>query len=201
MIEKLTIGEIKNGIELSIENAFELIADAQLLFENERFARSYTLSQLAQEELGKSIMLYNFYMNLKMGERSEYDFKLFRKNFRNHKWKTYESIFIDLVKKGIGKTKSEEFMDIALSNFKKIQLNKSGHYDNLKNESLYVSLKGSSFHKPIDLFTKENVEKFMKESKAKIEFSSEHTLKWIRLDEKLGMDKEGVIAEFNTKNR
>jgi len=195
--ENIKISEIKKGIELSIENSFELISDAEILYENERYARAYSLSQLALEELGKSIMLFDFYHNLQADDRKTFDFKTFRRNFRDHKWKTYESIFIELLMKG--NSKSPEFKTVALENFKKIQKNKKGHFDNLKNQSLYVSLLNDKFKKPNELFKKEKVSEFIKESKEKIEFSSEHTLKWLKMDEWLGADKEGILTELKNE--
>lgn len=197
MNKKIKISEIKKGIELSIENSFELINDAQILFENERYARAYSLSQLALEELGKSIMLFDFYQNLQADERKTFDFKSFRIKFRDHKWKSYESIFIELLMKA--DSKSPEFENVALENFKKIQKNKKGYFDNLKNQSLYVSLQNDKFKKPNELFKKEKVSKFINESKAKIEFSSEHTLKWLIMDVWLGTDKEGILTELKNK--
>ena len=79
-------------------------------------------------------MLFDFYHNLQADDRKTFDFKTFRRNFRDHKWKTYESIFIKLLMKG--NSKSPEFKTVALENFKKIQKNKKGHFDNLKNQSL-----------------------------------------------------------------
>ena len=197
MNENIKISEIKKGIELSIENSFELLRDAEILFENKRYARAYSLSQLALEEIGKSVILFDFYRKLQGDDRKTFDFKTFRRNFRDHKWKTYESIFIELLMKG--GSKSPEFKKFALENFKKIQKNKKGHYDNLKNQSLYVSLLNDKFKKPDELFKKEKVLEFLIESKAKIKFSSEDTLKWLRMDEWLGTDKEGFFTELDNE--
>lgn len=194
MNEKIEISEIKRGIELSIQNSFELIEDAEILFEKKKYSRAYTLSQLALEELGKSIMLYDFYNKLQMDKRNEIDFKLFRKNFRDHRMKTFESIVINLLMKG--DSKSPEFKKIALDNFKDIQKNKQGYYDNLKNNSLYVSLDNDVFKKPSEIFEKNQVLEFLEQAKSKIIFSSERTLKWLRMDEWLGADKEGIVTEL-----
>ncbi len=194
MNESIEISEIKNGIELSIQNSFELIEEAQILFKNERYSRAYTLTQLSLEEIGKSIMLYDFYNTLQIGKRNEIDFKLFRKNFRDHRIKTFESIVVDLLMNG--ERKSPKFKEVVLENFNDIQKNKKGFYDNLKNNSLYVSLDDGVFKKPSEIFEKKYVLKFIKSSKSKIEFSADRTLKWLRLDERLSNDKEGIITEL-----
>ncbi|HEY9169002.1 MAG TPA: AbiV family abortive infection protein [Lutibacter sp.] len=195
MDENIKISEIKKGIELSIENSFELIGDANILFDNGKYARCYSLTQLSLEELGKSIMLYDFYMKLQLNKRKEIDFKKFRRDFRDHRLKTFESIFIEFQMKGKGKTELSEIKDNSLLNFGNIQKNKEGYYDNLKNNSLYVSLKNDKFYKPNELFNKPEVKTFLSESKLKIEFSSSETLKWLRMDEFLGTDKEGILGE------
>lgn len=45
--------QLVNLIRSLLANAQDLVADAALLFENERYARTYALSALAGEELGK----------------------------------------------------------------------------------------------------------------------------------------------------
>lgn len=194
MNENIRIIEIKNGIELSIENSFALIKDAEILFQNDRYPRAYSLAQLALEEIGKSVMLFDFYHKLQMGKRMSFDFKQFRRNFRNHQSKTFESLFLDILMKG--NSKSPDFEKVATPIFKNIQKNKKGYYDNLKNQSLYVSLINNKFKQPSEIFTNEEVLLFLSDAKAKIEFSSENTLKWLRMDEWLGADKEGFMIEL-----
>ena len=177
-----------------LENASELIKDAELLFENKRFARTHTLTQLAIEEIGKSMMLYEFYNSLQIDKRKVFDFKKFRKNFRDHKWKTFETKIIDIWM--FAENKDSDFEDFAKNNFKEIQKAKKGHYDNLKNESLYVSLKKDKFHKPNDLFNEIDTFKFLEYGKRKVEFITDWTLKWLDMDEWLGADKEGIITEL-----
>jgi len=48
-MKSLTIAEIETLRALAFENACELIEEAELLFTNERYARSYTLAHLASE--------------------------------------------------------------------------------------------------------------------------------------------------------
>ncbi|MDG4714883.1 AbiV family abortive infection protein [Winogradskyella marincola] len=194
MNSSIDISEIKNGMKSCLENASELIKDAELLLENKRFARTHTLTQLAIEEIGKSMMLYEFYNSLQMDKRKEFDFKKFRKNFRDHKWKTFETKIIDIWM--FAENKGSDFDSFAKNNFKEIQKVKEGHYDNLKNESLYVSLKNDKFCKPNDLFTEIDTSKFLEYGKRKVEFITDWTLKWLDMDEWLGADKEGIVTEL-----
>jgi hypothetical protein len=50
---KLTPKQAAEGIRAAVENSASLLADAKLLFDNERFERSVALSVLAIEEAGK----------------------------------------------------------------------------------------------------------------------------------------------------
>ena len=53
----LTPAQAAKGIEVAVENANGLLADAELLLENERWARACALAILAIEELGKVDLL------------------------------------------------------------------------------------------------------------------------------------------------
>lgn len=63
-------------------NAASLYNEAQLLFENEMYARSYFLLCIASEELGKSIIVISAIVDL-MAE--EINWRSFWKKLRNHK--------------------------------------------------------------------------------------------------------------------
>ena len=49
--ENLSIYDIINGMFLSIDNAKALLDDAELLYQNGRIARTFVISQLANEEI------------------------------------------------------------------------------------------------------------------------------------------------------
>lgn len=191
MNTSIQINEIRNGINCCLENALELISDAEILIINERYARAYSISQLAIEESGKAMMLYELYNTLQADERKNFDFKKFRKNFRDHKWKTFESKIIDIMM--FSKNKTKDFKEFALQNFAEMQKAKNGHYDILKNNGFYVSLENDIFYKPNEIFKKSEVLKFTNESKEKIEFVKDWITKWLILDKDLGIDKEGIL--------
>ena len=123
----LKISEIKKGIYLCLENANELINDADILLSNERYSRVYSLTQFAIEELGKSYMLYEFYTKLQLGKRKETDFKYFRKKFKSHKHKTFESIMADITMPST--EKNNDYEKFALNNFKEIHKIRNVVYD------------------------------------------------------------------------
>lgn len=194
MNTSIKISEIKIGIKCCLENAADLIQEAELLFKNRRFARTYSLTQLALEEIGKSMMLYDLYNSLQMDQRKEFDFKDFRKNFRDHKWKTFKTNLIDFMMYAEnGKSDFEEFTEVTFAEIQKI---KNGHYDKMKNDSLYVSITNDKFHKPNEIFDEKYVGEFFTNSKTKIEFATQRTNRDLNLDERIGADKEAIITQI-----
>lgn len=69
----------------SLENARALLQEAELLFNNQRWARTVFLCHTAGEEFGKSIQCLTAVMD---HARGVLDFVKFRKRFLNHRAKT-----------------------------------------------------------------------------------------------------------------
>jgi AbiV family abortive infection protein len=80
MLEFLKVLSIK-----SFENAKELIGEAQLLYDNSKYARALFIAQIAGEELGKHIICTGAIVNFMVGK---FDIKRFTKRFYSHKEKT-----------------------------------------------------------------------------------------------------------------
>lgn len=195
MINKnIHISALKEGINSSIENAMELISDAELLFENERYARCYCLCQLAIEEAGKAFLIYNFYNSLQLDKRNEFDFNDFNKKFRNHKLKTQEANTIEFIM--YAEKKDEDIKNFTQRVIKDIQKINNGHYDKLKNDSLYTSFENKIFIKPSQTFNNEITLSFFCSSKKKVNFAKGWLEKHIKMDEWLGADKEGIIIQL-----
>ena len=108
----------------SFINAGQLIEDALILKENQRYARAYTLFQLATEEIGKSLLTINFllfkdYTNKKSQQE-------FLKEFRDHKIKASISTGIDFLMtmiKGSNKAKKSYILSQQDAKVKVEQLN------------------------------------------------------------------------------
>jgi uncharacterized protein (UPF0332 family) len=79
---KLEIDNLKEGILKNINNAQELIDEAEILFENEKYARAYLLSHFAIEESSKCGMLLKIIAFKVWNEKI--DIKTVRKRFINH---------------------------------------------------------------------------------------------------------------------
>ena len=197
MKESIEISELKIGMKFCLENAAELIRDAEILSEQKRYSRTHTLSQFALEEIGKAFMLYQLYNSIQLDKRKEFDFKSLRKNFRNHKSKTLETTMIDLMM--YAENKNGDLKEIALENFRDIQKVKNGNYDKRKNDSLYVSLEKDKFVKPNQIFQENETLDFLSKTKAKVEFTKNWITKWLDMDEWLGADKEGIVTELQNK--
>ncbi len=83
MDKKLTTDEIRSLSEYCLENACNLIEEATLLLEHGKYARSFVLSVVALEELGKRHTLWravNFGDDIR-------EWRNFWKRFRSHKAK------------------------------------------------------------------------------------------------------------------
>ncbi|SDS27330.1 abortive infection protein, AbiV family [Gillisia sp. Hel1_33_143] len=125
---KLTPKLASEGIRLAKENAFNLLQDSKLLFENERYQRSVTLSILAIEEQGKT--------NILRGILLEDDLKVLNKewqNYRKHTSKNTMWIFQDLFDSGA--RKMEDYRTLFGSN-----MTHTKDLENIKQLSLYTDI-------------------------------------------------------------
>ncbi|MGC3974145.1 MAG: AbiV family abortive infection protein [Nitrospira sp.] len=93
--ERLTPATAAAGIEAAMRNARSLLLDANLLFENHRWARAGALAILSIEESGKPAILRGILL-----ARSEKDVRYEWKRYRNHCSKNLMWIFRDLVNRG-----------------------------------------------------------------------------------------------------
>jgi AbiV family abortive infection protein len=82
---KLTIPEIAEGIRLCIENAGELIEDANCLYEADRYPRALFCLCAADQEMGKVNTLSSM---VTIGSKQQSQWKQKWKRFTDHKTKT-----------------------------------------------------------------------------------------------------------------
>ena len=188
---KLTPELASEGIKLSHENAFKILQDAKLLFENKRFQRSVTLSILAIEEAGKSSILRGILL--------QNDEKLLKKdwqNYRNHTAKNTMWIFPNLFNSGA--RKMEDFRKLFTCNPKHTR-----DLESVKQLSIYTDI----FSKGVWSFPEKAIdEELAKEilEVAKILVRNEE----LGLDSKEGLEiwvkhmepvwKEAKMEELNT---
>ena len=82
---ELTLEQLISARNKIIENAKALYEEATLLYENSKFARAYFLLCIANEELGKSLIVTSAVVGL---ITEKIDWHRFWKRLRNHKDKT-----------------------------------------------------------------------------------------------------------------
>jgi len=79
--------ELDNGLKITFKNASRLIEEADGLAVFERYSRTYTLFQIATEEIGKFILIFHAILDFYNGKTI--DEKYFEDNdLRKHKHKT-----------------------------------------------------------------------------------------------------------------
>jgi len=151
------IKEIEQGRQKILENGLELIQDAELLFNNQRYARAYSLSHLATEELMKIPMLNTIEYKLILG--IEINWNDIKKKLRDHKSKILGYIVYSYI------IDADIENDADVKRHEK-ELSKINLYNKLKNDGFYVGLLEDTFCKPsetIDLkLAKESLEKSQK---------------------------------------
>jgi len=152
-IENVRTENIINGMKKSFNNADSLLQEADILKSNKKFARAYTLSQLAIEELAKIPMLFDLW--IKRINEYDIDYEQFNNNFKHHPEKTkisiaWEIAFFKLYKEHSG----EDWADNAIKKGEEL-ITKIDELNKLKNESLYVSIKNEDFQSPNETIDEE----------------------------------------------
>ena len=142
------------AIDKSMTNAEELIADAELLAAHGRVPRTYTLYQLAIEEIGKALRIYSsIVLGLLKTSKQQ---KQFREDFINHVEKAQSARVLTLIGvQSIQKTNPElakQLVDMVLKEYINPQI-----LNAYKNYSLYTSWVEDAFKTPKEVITQERV--------------------------------------------
>jgi len=150
---KLTKDEFLEYAQKSLENAKELIEDGNLLLENNKYARAFTLFQLSIEEIGASLLILESILFEKYIYRKQQNALLGQ--IRNHKIKIKSAQRIDLLLALY--VKDEKTKKTLINNAIKQskQIDKINKY---KKYSLYVSFIIGKIVKPSEKFDKSIVE-------------------------------------------
>lgn len=183
---KLNKDELIEYAKKSLENAKELIEEGNLLLENEKYARAFTLFQLSIEETGASLLIIESILLEKYNKRKEQNALLGQ--IRNHKIKIKSAQKIDLVLALA--IKDETLKKTFLKNYIK-QSSQIDNINNYKKNSLYVSLIKGKVVKPSVLFDKSIVDDF----KFFAEIRCEATKQYI---DALIDNFDEIIEEFKT---
>ncbi len=94
-----------------LENANELVQEADLLLSNNRFARTFTLAHLACEEIAKFSLFYTLAIEIARGH--DINWKTIGQQLHHHQIKIRQSILLDFLRKsvnfGIPRAESVQF--------------------------------------------------------------------------------------------
>jgi len=145
-----------DGINKALSNASDLITDAEILLNNNRFSRAYTLYHLSMEETGKASMLFFFLLHDDYKNPKEQ--KRILKEFRDHKLKTQAAMSIDMLVAYLIENKA--IKKKLIENLQEQERN-INHFNDLKNNSLYTSFINNKFYKPSQVISEQRV-KYLK---------------------------------------
>lgn len=152
----LAYKELKNGFDLALENARDLLDEAKGLAIFEHYSRAYTLYQLSIEEVGKCIILLRALIESSLGVNIDHHY-LKSLGYFDHQSKTKtslvaESVMLKFFEKSTGQDITELLKEL------KYDAQHVKDINALKNKSLYVGFNGNKFVAPKSVITKEMVD-------------------------------------------
>ena len=131
---QLKVEDIEKIFIKIYENACELLEEAELLYNHEKYARAYLCAHIAFEEFGKLPMLNTVVLNINQGIKT--DWKKLNRRIRDHKQKITQSyttvsyVLKKLIEKYKGQRSNKEY--------KSQKSNKIPVFDNKLEEIKYV---------------------------------------------------------------
>lgn len=142
----LSINQILSASAKILENAQDLIEEAELLLKNKKNARAFALAHLACEELIKYNLLLP--VAIELARDHSVDWKEIGIRLRSHHVKIRGAILLDFLR-----TPPQD--GIYQSNELSQQMSTSEKLNNMKNYSLYTSQIDQEFAKPSELIDDE----------------------------------------------
>jgi AbiV family abortive infection protein len=145
----LSFNQLEQAYQKTYQNAKELIEESEILYEHKRYARAYTLAQIAHEEIAKLPIIFQETTKLYYGEGN--DWKKFNNRLRNHHSKNKLNLaMFNLFEYGFKESiqgKGSENMQETLK-FKNEQ----------KNMSLYAENVNNNYKKPSEIFDQQKAQ-------------------------------------------
>lgn len=148
--------QLHHAFDVTLDNAKQLQEEAYILYVFEHYARSYSLYQLSIEEVGKCIIFLTALLYLLKGKMVD-EKLLMDLGFRYHQKKTLGSLGAEKILLDFFQKYSNTDLSVLYEDLEWEQKNINVTND-LKNNSLYVSIIDETFQTPKDLITKEMVE-------------------------------------------
>ena len=153
----LTLLQLKDASIKALQNARELLDEAQILYNHDCYARAFFLLRISNEELGKFfIVLETIVMQI---EEKEIDWKIFWLRLNKHEEKTY-----------ISDSMASRFFNDGINQFVDGDLSKATPFwELMKLASIYVDIHGSIFRLPSEFITLELVNPVLESTRKRIE--------------------------------
>jgi AbiV family abortive infection protein len=148
-LELLSNQELMVGAGKAVTNARDLATDGLLLMQNKRYARAYTMFQLANEELGKVLLLHG--LMIERHQLSVVDYRRMDNKFRKHQPKTVNTLMFNLFYYLVQNENGIDVSKEALHTFESARNVDS--VNDSKNASLYVDIKDGVFVSPTEVIT------------------------------------------------
>jgi AbiV family abortive infection protein len=164
-MKALSIEQIELARKKVFENTEELISEAQLLFDNGRYARAFAVAHLASEEIAKLMMLARIGTDLLLGRTI--DWRKFFRRFRNHEEKLQNMALFDYF-----------FLSdpdlLANRDLRKLEADEAAVPDQnrRKNLSLYVDLADEPFRRPSEIINENETFNLLELVKERFRFCS-----------------------------
>ncbi|HDR1920103.1 TPA: AbiV family abortive infection protein [Pasteurella multocida] len=140
-INNLKARELIEGALKTVRNAQQLCDESELLYQHKMFARSYALSHLAREEIGKSAMLFKVAIDCLLG--NQIDWKKVDRRFRSHKEKIMNDRALTFLLFGHMKAEGRKLDPNILFNSGTVE-----YMNARKNASIYVDWMEGKFISP-----------------------------------------------------
>ncbi len=149
----LTLAQLKEASIKSFNNAIELLDDAEILFNSNRYARTLFLIRISQEEFGKFLIVNETI--IKSIHEENIDWPKFWQRLSKHEEKTYK--YSSVVK---------EFFNKNIASFADGNLNKAiPFWEYIKIACIYVDFHNESFRLPSEYISVELVAEAMESTK------------------------------------
>lgn len=152
-LENILTENILVGMKKAFNNATSLLDEAYLLKTNNRLARAYALCQLSIEELAKIQILFELWID--RINNNIIDYKALNKSFTNHIVKTKTYLETAIAKFRLFKAQySDDWIDKLITIYEE-RLKIVKDLNDLKKESLYVSIINNNFQSPAEKIDEE----------------------------------------------
>ena len=159
--------QVLTGIPKIIDNAEALLADAVLLYENQRYERAYSLFQLSIEEIAKAfsllgIILFDDITSIEVQKK-------LKSSFSDHKYKSKKSIGIESILINLLKNINfEKYEELTIKSFQEYDI--IDKLNDKKNHGLYTTFDGKEFKNPNELISFEDVRKIKSKASLRVNF-------------------------------